>query len=224
MTEINVEVNGNSTLLDIAKNNLKAYRGLEAIYPNDDGVINIKGYLLQQTIELALKHRLETNGIAYTKTHDIEKLLDLQPEEDAFPELRPWSGTITILEAKTRYLKNYNVSAKTVYSVNKLANDLIKFIENEELIEKIKNQEFIDAYSQYNVKDKPIKFMQEVVKIHGTDTNTFNLAIEAVVECENESPTFKAKLLNDVMKSEEYQQIFDKEHDIVSEKTKNPPK
>jgi HEPN domain-containing protein len=40
-------------------------------YSNDDGMLNIVAYHLQQCIELGLKHVLETHGVSYPGTHDI---------------------------------------------------------------------------------------------------------------------------------------------------------
>ena len=74
------------TLLDLAKSNLSSAKLLYRFKDDDEIRLNTVGYLLQQAIELALKHHLETSGVEYPKTHDIDSLLALC-EEEKFPEI-----------------------------------------------------------------------------------------------------------------------------------------
>ena len=116
------------TLLDIARRNLKAAKKLYA-GADDEGELNIAAYLLEQAIELGLKHYIETElGEEYPYTHDIGTLLEIAGEE-TFPELYPWSGTITLMESKTRYIKNYRLSRRVIDDVMKLAERFLSALE-----------------------------------------------------------------------------------------------
>ena len=71
---------------------------------------------------------MELNGIDYPRTHDIDSLLALCAEGE-FEELEPWAETITAMESKTRYIKNYRLAVRKVDQIMKLADDLFKKIE-----------------------------------------------------------------------------------------------
>lgn len=107
------------TLLDIARTNLFIARcTLEHIH-DDEFVVNCAAFHVQQGIELALKHALETSGVAYKGTHDIASLLNQMDFTDVLPAdildtLELSADTITGMESKTRYIKNYLVSLRTV--------------------------------------------------------------------------------------------------------------
>lgn len=119
---------GNETYLDIAKRNLKVARNIfrEAA---DEGELNIAAYLTQQSVEFALKHYIEADmGEQFPYSHDIGDLIAIIGE-DVFPELYPWSGTITLMESKTRYIKNYRLSKKVISDVMLLAEKTIEKIE-----------------------------------------------------------------------------------------------
>ncbi len=59
---------------------------------------------LQQCVEKYLKARLEEAGIAYPKTHDLERLLDLAlPIEPLWAPLRPALVGITDYAVEVRY-------------------------------------------------------------------------------------------------------------------------
>ena len=116
------------TLLDMAKSNLASAQLLYRYKDDDEIRINTIGYLLEQAVELALKHHLELSGIDYPRTHDIDSLLTLC-EAGLFSEIEPWAGTITAMESKTRYIKNYRLSLRKVEQIMTIAADLIKQIE-----------------------------------------------------------------------------------------------
>lgn len=120
---------GNETYLDIAKRNLKvAYNIVREA--SDEGELNIAAYLTQQAVEMALKHYIEVDlGEAFPYSHDIGDLISIIGE-DTFPELYPWSGTITLMESKTRYIKNYRLSKKVIDDVMQLAEKTIHKIES----------------------------------------------------------------------------------------------
>lgn len=89
------------TLLDMAKSNYKmAERNFQFIR-EDSTYMNLTGHLLQQTIELALKHILEVNSIEYPKTHDIRTLMDLLPNniQRTVEDIRDKADTITSWES-----------------------------------------------------------------------------------------------------------------------------
>lgn len=125
------------TLLDIAKANLKAANCVLTQKTDDELFINIAAYHLQQTTELTIKHVLEINGVKYPKTHDISDLLDLVPEGiNYFENISDLADTITMMESKTRYLKNYLSSEKKVMKVLDCITEVIKNIDNDTLCNK----------------------------------------------------------------------------------------
>ena len=119
-----------NTLLKMAIKNLKVKEAIELIYPHDDGFVNLMGYHLQQTIELALKHILETHGVKYPKTHEILDLIVLLPEkyQSCTEKIKLRSREISHLEADTRYNKSYHASKELVNEVSDLAAELINNI------------------------------------------------------------------------------------------------
>ena len=87
----------------------------------DDIYLNLTGYLLQQTLEIYLKHHLEVNGIRYPKTRDIVVLINMLPDDIELDErLALFAGTITTWESKTRYIKNYFLEKKSLETGLKL--------------------------------------------------------------------------------------------------------
>ena len=113
------------TLLDLAKTNLNVAKKLYSMKDDDDRMLNIVAYHLQQFFELFLKHGLELSGVKYPKTHDIMSLLELMPE-GKFDILLPWCGTITEMESKTRYVKNYRMSQRIIEQLLPIADALLK--------------------------------------------------------------------------------------------------
>ena len=106
------------TLLEKAEGNfrfaVKNYHTLSG----DELELNIIGYLLQQSVELAIKHVLEINGIRYEKTHQIEDLID-SCEDKGIPlqyteEFYDFAPAITKWESKTRYIKSYVVAKRQI--------------------------------------------------------------------------------------------------------------
>ena len=117
-------MSGEETLLDIAKRNWYTAQLLWKNMGDDEGYLNIIAYHLQQAVELTLKHALELEGIEYPKTHDIDDLLNRYPG-DEFDSLLPWAAAITNMEAKTRDVKNYRVSLKTIKAVFPLVETML---------------------------------------------------------------------------------------------------
>lgn len=122
------------TLLDIAKRNLETANLVYEVKQDDEAFLNIVGYHLQQTIEIGIKHYLENHAIKYPFTHDIAELISLVPEEEIskFEKIEDMAGTITQLEAKTRYVKNYRVTKRIVDKLLPIANTLIEDISQQD--------------------------------------------------------------------------------------------
>ena len=124
------------TLYDRAKSNYKfACKNFE-FKTDDEFRLNLVGYLLQQAIELHLKHLLELNGIRYPKTHNIEELLYVLLEEveggreyflpSDLNTLELFAGTITSWESKTRYIKNFFVEERQIKKGISLIGSILK--------------------------------------------------------------------------------------------------
>lgn len=133
----------NDTLLGMAKNNLTVAKEMYHLYPDDNGIVNLVAYHLQQAIELALKHFCETHGIKYDRTHDIGDLCSKLPDEyyDLFSEIDIYASKITQMESKTRYLKSYSVAAREINMGFNLANDIINKLTKLESEEDTINQQ-----------------------------------------------------------------------------------
>ncbi|MBR2215232.1 MAG: HEPN domain-containing protein [Selenomonadaceae bacterium] len=127
-------------MLDMARRNLFTVRKMYPYIADDDGMVNIVGYHLEQTVELALKHYLETHGIKFPFTHDISVLTELVPDIDreTFAEVENMAANITNMEAKTRYVKNYRLSLrlvdKTLHIAEKLLQDIAAIDERDKVI------------------------------------------------------------------------------------------
>ena len=106
----------NETLLDRAFSNFKAAEANWKLIGEDDFFINLSGYLLEQSLELFIKHQLEINGGKYPHTHDLPTLVNLLNSADDLlgEKLQLFAGTITTWESKTRYIKNYFLEKRNV--------------------------------------------------------------------------------------------------------------
>lgn len=119
------------TLLDKAKFNLEmAKYTLKKLDDGDERVLNVAAYQLQQSAELFLKHFLEVESTGFPFTHDIDHLIDLNIEADTSAiltdDLKKISGTLTLWEAKTRYVKNYLASRTSVLMALQIVDDLFQ--------------------------------------------------------------------------------------------------
>lgn len=119
----------NETLLDRAVfNYLQAQRNY-VFSIGDERELNLVGYLLQQSLELALKHFLETAGVRYPYTHAIEDLLDMCENNHVricyTDELYNFAPAFSKWEAQTRYIKNYVASKKQIERGFQLAADFL---------------------------------------------------------------------------------------------------
>ena len=117
------------TLLSKAAYNLESVQyNLKRLDNGDERVLNLAGYLLQQSAELFLKHFLETESTGYPYTHDIATLIDLVDEADTSAmltmEFRLIAGSLTDWEAKTRYTKDYLASRNAILDALRIMQDM----------------------------------------------------------------------------------------------------
>lgn len=108
----------NETLLDKAVSDYRLAIKNYMYSIGDERELNLVGYLLQQSLEIAIKHFLETSGIRYSRTHAIEDLLDECEQNHVdlcmSEELYQFAPAITKWESKTRYIKDFLVSKKQI--------------------------------------------------------------------------------------------------------------
>ena len=108
----------NETLLDKALLNLTAAQSLLKVDTDDDAMINMVSYHLQQSAELFLKHFLETESTGFPFTRDITLLTDLvidaKTSATLTDDFKMMTASFTEWEAKTRYVKNYIASRRMV--------------------------------------------------------------------------------------------------------------
>ncbi len=124
--------NDNETLLDKAIQNLNCAM---VIYNSelieDEAYLNYVGYHLQQAVELSIKNTLEMSGIEYSKTHNIEQLIQLANNYDIDLGITDYiddkAEMFSSWEAKTRYIKNYKLERR---KVEKAITEVEKYIDN----------------------------------------------------------------------------------------------
>ena len=109
----------NETLLDKAIQNLNCAKTLyNSELIEDDAYLNYVGYHLQQAVELSIKYMLEMNGIEYSKTHDIEQLIQLGKNYNVELYISDYiddkAEMFSSWEAKTRYIINYKLEKRKV--------------------------------------------------------------------------------------------------------------
>lgn len=121
------------TLLDKAFQNLKIANTLRNNPETSDEVyLNYIGYHLQQAVEFAIKHRMEVSGVSFPHEHDISQLILFAKEHDVDCGLTSYidlaSGTLTLWESQTRYIKNYRIELRKIdealYEVERFLNQV----------------------------------------------------------------------------------------------------
>ncbi|MGP1471641.1 MAG: HEPN domain-containing protein [Schwartzia sp. (in: firmicutes)] len=120
------------TLYDIAKANYTSAVHLYRHKTDDEILLNIVGYHLQQTVELALKHCLEMEGKAYPKTHDISDLLAHFSDAADWEALELLAPKITELEARTRYDKDFSANVKIIERVFAVTRQFLDWVSEQE--------------------------------------------------------------------------------------------
>lgn len=105
------------TYLDKARNNYRLACDIIKTYI-DEGMLNLAGYHLQQSVELALKHALMMNGIDFPKVHDISQLIQILQENELSEYVNDYidehSEMFTMWESKTRYILSYSIERRKV--------------------------------------------------------------------------------------------------------------
>lgn len=139
-------MSNNETLFDKAKQNLNCAITLyNSNLIEDEAYLNYVGYHLQQAVELAIKYQIEMNGVEYSKTHDIEQLIQLAQSRNADLYVSDYiydkAEMFSSWEAKTRYIMNYKLERKKVSTaiievnkyIDKLVNELSQNYSNSSL-------------------------------------------------------------------------------------------
>lgn len=107
-----------NTYYEKALSNFKTAKIIFNHASNDEEQLNMVGYHLQQSIELAIKHILALNGIAFQKTHDLDQLISLADSNNIelyLPEyIKEKADTISLWESKTRYVMGFKVEVKRI--------------------------------------------------------------------------------------------------------------
>lgn len=102
-----------STYYEKALSNFKTAKILFRTASNDEEQLNITGYHIQQSIELAIKHILSLHGKPFQKTHDLDQLINYAESNNIdlyLPEyLKDKADVISLWETKTRYIIGFKV-------------------------------------------------------------------------------------------------------------------
>lgn len=88
------------------------------ITDENEEMINLVGYHLEQAVELSLKFTLETNGIEYPNTHRIEDLIKIAKNNDVDLHINEYikehDALLTSWEANTRHVIGYLVELEKI--------------------------------------------------------------------------------------------------------------
>jgi len=107
-----------NTYYDKALSNFKTARIIYKTAANDDEQLNIAGYHIQQSIELAIEHILAMHGIPFQKTHDLDQLIVLAKSNNIelyLPEyLQEKADVISLWETKTRYVIGFKIELNRI--------------------------------------------------------------------------------------------------------------
>lgn len=102
-----------STYYDKALSKFKSAKILFSFASGDEEQLNTIGFLLQQSLELAIKHILAINGVPLQKTHDLDQLIMIAKQNNIDLYLTPYliekSDVITLWETKTRYVMGFQI-------------------------------------------------------------------------------------------------------------------
>lgn len=106
------------TLLDIAERNYNMAKALMNAEDDDEGFLCGIGFHLQQSIELAIKHFLEEEGIRYEFTNDITELISCASNNNVNIHISEYivehSEMLTSWESKTRYTKGFRIELRKI--------------------------------------------------------------------------------------------------------------
>lgn len=148
-----------------------------------------------------LKKVVKTRGIELDRGGDVKNI------KDAVIAVCEIENNLSERELFSKLIKTdeFNDAYKSFYIKNK------DFVSACERNPSFKYPEvYADVDNGMNgVELHSLEFMKEVVKAHGTDTQTINDAVNAITEYKQESPRFMAKLLQCTLQTNEYRQSFD---------------
>lgn len=123
------------SLLDKALTNFDCAELIRnSIQNEDEEMINLVGYHLQQAVELSIKYTLEMNGIEYPNVHRIEDLIKLAKATNVDLHINEYikehDALLSSWEANTRYIIGYLVELekidKAIPELKKYFNELTK--------------------------------------------------------------------------------------------------
>lgn len=123
------------SLLDKALTNFDCAELIRnSIQNEDEEMINLVGYHLQQAVELSIKYTLEMNGIEYPNVHRIEDLIKLAKVSNVDLHINEYikehDALLSSWEANTRYIIGYLVELekidKAIPELKKYFNELTK--------------------------------------------------------------------------------------------------
>lgn len=129
------------TLLDKARTNYHTCNILLERATDDEELLNIVGYHLQQTVELALKFLLEINGAEYPKVHDIGQLINIARNHNIALDgsddyIEDHADMFTTWEVKTRYILNYSLNLQSIQKAMPHVGAFLDFV-NEQVQEQM---------------------------------------------------------------------------------------
>lgn len=106
-------------LLDKALTNFDCAKIIrKSIFNEDEEMINLVGYHLQQSIELSIKHTLEMNGVEYPSTHRIEDLIRIAKINNVNLHINDYikehDALLSSWEANTRYIVGYLIELEKI--------------------------------------------------------------------------------------------------------------
>lgn len=90
----------------------------KSINDDDEEMINLVGYHLQQALELSLKYTLEMNGVEYPTTHRIEDLIKIAKNNNVDLHINDYikehDALLTSWESNTRYIIGYLIELEKI--------------------------------------------------------------------------------------------------------------
>lgn len=143
-----------------------------------------------------------------TKRHTTDAKSNIDATEQYIEEANRYFE-----ELRQRRIKAQKVKDEKEQALKDEAEKAEKKQEQSEIKKYLKQKDFVNAYKLYQglgVENQSDKFMRLIVLAYGTNTNVITNAVEAVADVEGKwnEPEFKVKLLQNTMKSEEYQKAF----------------
>lgn len=122
-------------LFDKALTNFDCAKLIRNTIENEnEEMINLVAYHLQQSVELSLKYTLEMNGVSYPNVHRIEDLIRLAKNNNVDLHINEYikehDALLSSWEANTRYIIGYLVELekidRAIEEIENYLNTLIK--------------------------------------------------------------------------------------------------